>query len=388
MFGLKKHLTIIGVIGSLGLFVSALSACEQAAPEPEARLYFIGQDLGAIRGYKDSQCCIDANGGTAYLGFFSLLNPEANFGGLGVDEELKPIASETGWGAGPVSAWKTAEETGGEFLAIGLSITEEPSPGDFARIADGKYDAEIDHLAAFIELTGKTTLLRIGYEFDGAWNGPYANREAYIAAWRHMVERMRAKGVSNVQFVWQGSASPIDDVIDQGHEDIATWYPGDEYVDWVGTSWFLLADEIPQVAKSERFTPKSHRELTNELVEFARTHGKPVFVAELSPQGFDLEEGTRRNIGAIWDGASGEDLRKMSPDEIWHTWYAPFLDYLDKNNDVIKAVAYINADWDSQAMWGAPYASGYWGDSRLQTSPEIAERWNEKVSAWRSSQAM
>ncbi len=388
MFDRKKHLSIVGVIGSLILVTSSLSACEHTVAESEPRLYFIGQDLGAIRGYNESQCCIDANGGTAYLGFFSLLNPEANYGGLGVDSELQPVASEAGWGAGPVSARKTAEEAGGEFLAIGLSMTEEPNPGDFARIAEGKFDAEIDHLAAFIELTGKTTLLRIGYEFDGSWNGPYANQQAYISAWRHIVERIRAKGVSNVQFVWQGSASPIDDVIDQGHEDIAAWYPGDEYVDWVGTSWFLLADEIPDAAKSDNFTPKSHRELTDELVEFARARGKLVFVAELSPQGFDLDEGTRRNIGAIWDGDSGEDLRTMSPDEIWRTWYAPFLDYLDQNSDVIQAVAYINADWDSQPMWGAPYASGYWGDSRLQSSPEIAERWNDKISAWRSSQAM
>lgn len=373
------------VFGALVLCLAAVSACAEGAPERAPNLYFIGQDLGAIRGYNESQCCPSADGGTAYLGFFSLLNESANFGGLGVDANLEPIASEDGWGSGPVSAWKTAQEAGGDFLAIGLSMTEEPSPGDFGRIAEGKFDAEIDHLAAFIAQTGKTTLLRIGYEFDGAWNGPYADKEAYVAAWQHIVERIRTANVSNVQFVWQGSASPIDDVIDQRRENIEDWYPGDDYVDWVGTSWFLLADEVPEAARTEQFTPHSHRELTDELIAFARERDKPVFVAELSPQGFDLNEGTHRNIGAIWDGVSGENTRTMTPEEIWSAWYAPFLDYLDENNDVIRAVAYINADWDSQSMWGEPYNSGYWGDSRLQTSPSIAEKWTVRITAWRGN---
>lgn len=389
MFSLGSGWPITGKIAGAALVAAALSACAdiQAIPGQRERLYFIGQDLGAIRGYNESQCCLDADGGTAYLGFFSLLNADANYGGLGVDEALQPVASEAGWGSGPVSAWKTAKEARGAFLAIGLSMAQEPEPGDFAKIADGKFDAEIDHLAAFIAKTEKTTLLRIGYEFDGAWNAPYADHEAYIAVWRHIVERLRAADVANVQFVWQGSASPIDDVIEQRHENIADWYPGDAYVDWIGTSWFLLADEIPEAAKSDQFTPQSHRELTDELLMFARARGKPVFVAELSPQGFDLEAGTRRNIAAIWDGNSGEDVREMSPEEIWQAWYAPFLDYLAQHKDVIRAIAYINADWDSQPMWGAPYAQGYWGDSRLQTNPEIAAKWNKKISAWRASQS-
>lgn len=380
---------MICVTGGLALMAALSASCTQngTATTTEPRLYIIGQDLDAIRGYNESGCCIGADGGTAYLGFFNLLNPDANFGGLGVDQELQPVASEDGWGAGPASAWRTAEEAGGGYLSIGLSMTEEPMPGDLSRIAEGKFDREIDHLAAFIQKAGKTTLLRVGYEFDGAWNTPYADSEAYVAAWRHIVERLRAADGPNVQFVWQGSASPIDDVIDQRHEDIAEWYPGDEYVDWVGTSWFLLADEIPDAAKSDQFTPSSHRELTDELLNFARARGKPVIVAELSPQGFDLDKGTRRNIGAIWDGDSGENRREMSPDEIWQAWYEPFLEYLDQNADVIRAVAYINADWDSQPMWGAPYTSGYWGDSRLQTSPAIAEKWNNRITAWRDSQA-
>lgn len=36
-------------------------------------------------------------------------------------------------------------------------------------------------------------------------------------------------------------------------------------------------------------------------------------------------------------------------------------------------------------MWGRPYAGGYWGDSRLQASPLLAERFSEAIEHWRSS---
>lgn len=47
----------------------------------------------------------------------------------------------------------------------------------------------------------------------------------------------------------------------------------------------------------------------------------------------------------------------------------------------MKAVAYINVDWDSQPMWGPPYRQGYWGDSRVQANPVIKARWLETVTA-------
>lgn len=359
------------------------SAAAEAQRPGERRLYLIGQDLDAIRGYIASGCCARPDGATAYLTFYKLLDPSANFGGLGVDAALKPVASEQGWGAGPVSAWKTAQEAGGDYLAIGLDLTGEPKPGALRQIAKGRYDAEIDHLAKFLRATGKIALLRIGYEFEGAWNKPYADHAAYVAAWRHIVTRMRTAGAERVQFVWQGSASPVDDVIDGRRDDIVRWYPGDSYVDWVGISWFLPPDDR---VKGKAAVP-TQRTLADELLKFARARRKPVMVAELSPQGFDLAARTRRNISPIWDGPAGQGTRALDDAGIWAGWYAPFLAYLRANDDVIRAVAYINVRWDAQQMWGAPYANGYWGDSRLEANRAIADRWSQAIEAWRGGTA-
>lgn len=192
---------------------------------------------------------------------------------------------------------------------------------------------------------------------------------------------LRQTGIDNVEFVWQASASTTDDVIDGRHEDITQWYPGDEYVDWMAVSWFLQPRETVEVAGT--FVPLTPLELTEEVLDFARQRGKPVMIAEAAPQGIDLRERFMANHSPIWDGPAGEGRKAMSDDEIWAHWFAPLFELLDGNRDVLYALAYINVDWDSQAMWGPPYSSGFWGDSRLEVNAEIARRFGEAVEAWK-----
>jgi len=65
-------------------------------------------------------------------------------------------------------------------------------------------------------------------------------------------------GVQNVAYVWQshGWEEPM--------ERLEAWYPGDEYVDWCGYSFFSRWAEANMIA-------------------FARKHNKPVFIAEATP---------------------------------------------------------------------------------------------------------
>ncbi|MGV6807419.1 MAG: endo-1,3-beta-xylanase, partial [bacterium] len=169
---------------------------------------------------------------------------------------------------------------------------------------------------------------------------------------------------------------PVDDILDGFHEDISDWYPGDSYVDWVGLSWFLRPDFVP--ANAPENTP-SQRQLADEVIAFARENGKPVLIAEASPQGFDLKRGYEAAIAPVWNGTAGEKIQALSPTEIWDAWFAPFFDYIHSNSDSIRAVAYINANWDAQTMWGPPYNQGFWGDSRVQSNPDIEALWNKEI---------
>jgi len=344
------------------------------------KLFIVGQDLGAIRGYYDSACCIKPDGNTAYINLYNVLSEQHVFSALGIDAEGNPLDIESDLGTGPVNARKTATEFPGG-LAIGLELAENQHPDAMGHLIAGQYDEHIEHLAKFLKMIDAPVWLRVGYEFDGLWNQGYGDPEKYQAAYRRVVDKLREANVSNVEYVWQASTSPVDDVIEKRFEDISLWYPGDSYVDWVGSSWFLTIDEKPVAATD--YTPASQRELTDQVLEFARERAKPVMIAESSPQGYDLAQNFNANITPIWDGVQKGDVKSISNLDIWKAWYAPLFQYMNENGDVIRAFAYINANWDVQPRWGEPYNEGFWGDSRLEANPEIARRFNQAIKEWR-----
>ncbi|WP_212841387.1 RICIN domain-containing protein [Catellatospora sp. IY07-71] len=98
-------------------------------------------------------------------------------------------------------------------------------------------------------------------------------------------------------------------------------------------------------------------------------------IAEAAPQGFTNGSKTRSCI-------FNKSPQATTGDAIWNTWYADFFGYIAANTDVIRAVAYINTNWDAQPDWqcnGAPAgqpgcANGYWGDSRVQADATVKSR--------------
>ncbi len=387
---MRLHLAALLIIlaAATGCQVTEVEPGGETAAEPVAataagseRLFIIGQDLGSVRDYVASGCCPVPDGNTAYLSFFNLMSEEAGFGGLGIDTDGSPIDLEFDWGGGPSNAWKSASEFEGG-LAIGLSIVENHHPGALDRLVAGEYDANIGQLARFIGMVDGTVWLRVGYEFDGTWNVGYEEKTRYIAAYRRIVDGLRAAGVDNAEYVWQSAASPLTDLDGYRAGELGGWYPGDEYVDWVGISYFLHLDEKPRVATEHE--PRQPYRIIEEILRFAREHGKPVMIAEASPQGYDLSDGTHGNIAGIWDGPQGEDRERLTPGQIWDRWYTPLFEFMEANADAVRALAYINCHWDSQDLWDAPYEGGYWGDSRLQASPYLAERFSAAIESWRA----
>jgi len=352
------------------------------APPPGQTLLIIGQELKAVADYV-VQCksCPTPAGVTTYLGFYDLLSARDGFGGLGEDERGKS-APDADWGAGKTSAARMLAQHPHSALVVGLDMSNGRRSGGLAEIARGVHDDKIERLAAFFIAAKRPVYLRIGYEFDGMWNQGYESHETYIAAWRYIVDGLRARAVTNVAFVWQASASPIDDILEQGrHENIRDWYPGASYVDWIGLSWFMPPQSEPRASK---LMVSSQLELARDVLDLARAEHKPVMIAESTPQGYDLAALTHANISPVWDGPAHDNLVQRSPEQIWREWYLPLFSFIDANRDLIGAFAYINARWDAQPMWGTPYASCYWGDSRIQANAEIKKWWLTEISkpAW------
>ncbi|NME70889.1 fibronectin type III domain-containing protein [Flammeovirga aprica] len=398
-------------------------------PKNGKTMLAIGQDLAAMSGYREGNMPEPA-AAVAYVSFFMLTqdNYGINYGATGMDNDGNFTDVDTDWGSGPLNASSTALGWDQSALIMAMSITENWNLNGLQGIANGQYEQHIDKLALFCNtFPDKKIYLRIGYEFDGRWNSQetaggnypagYHKQEEYKAAWRHIVDGMNARGVNNVAYVWQSSTSPVDDVLDgyfgydgnlaAAREDISGWYPGDEYVDWCGISWFISPteasnyfgfDDVPNLPNQD--------DLADEMLAFAREHNKPVMIAEATPQGYDLEISeydptpsmiSRAATGYTYEGAKtlfteglsaaeeqfapGTWFGNYDAQEAWDRWFTPFLDYIHANDDVIRSVTYINANWNTQAKWASPYAEGYWGDTRIEANPAIKALWLEETNS-------
>jgi hypothetical protein len=107
----------------------------------------------------------------------------------------------------------------------------DPNKGGLKAIANGEYNAYLDKWAKDAKKLEGRFFLRLGHEMNDPYRypwGPHNNLpEDYVAAWRHVVDFFRAAGTHNVSWVWSPhpAYAPYD-----------IFYPGDEYVDWLGVT--------------------------------------------------------------------------------------------------------------------------------------------------------
>jgi beta-mannanase len=129
-----------------------------------------------------------------------------------------------------------AREPGQERL---LFLNWKPTGMSWARIASGEYDPVIDRLAAHIVRTfPEPFYLTIHHEPENdvnAQSGSGNTARDYAAMYRHVVERLRAQGVTNAVTVMV-YMSYIPWLVQPWFKDL---YPGDDVVDWIG--WDVYA---------------------------------------------------------------------------------------------------------------------------------------------------
>jgi hypothetical protein len=172
-------------------------------------------------------------------------------------------------GSVPVITWEPWLSTFENRLHPHLPLREDRDKDGLESIARGDYDFYLDAWAADAARWGRPLFLRPAHEFNDPYRypwGPHNNESPdFIAAWRHIVDRFRANGASNVLWLW----SPH--VAYEGYEQ---YWPGDEYVDWIATG----ALNYGTVAYwSEWWT---FDQIFGRHHEFLTGFGKPLMIAE------------------------------------------------------------------------------------------------------------
>ena len=257
----------------------------------------------------------------------------------------------------------------GLVVNLGLSFgsASTPSPPYTAAVAAGAYDGTIRRLAESFRRLPTTVYVRPGYEFD-LLGGQYGPGELYKAAYRRVVDVLRAEGVTNVRFVWHsagafwraadpsffahGSGSVATAVRDAPALPISVFFPGAGYVDAFGISYWQDACCLGRSSQQARDEYEHH---TRRILREAQALG----VEELH-----VSESTPVYIGAD----SGDES------VAWLDRTFALVEDFD-----IRSLSLISIDWQEGGFFAAPFWNGYWPDARIHHYPDTRARFIEEM---------
>ncbi len=352
---MKKLFSYLSFMAFL-LFLATNANAQAKFEPPDGKCYiFVGQSLEATGGTnaQDDGYYDNVTDAELPVGFTAYTNPL----GLGL---LEPGNVDAGNLGGTLSNGLTAgtgvwdndkcEANGVEFSmqsafyqqsAINLGYFFTQAFGDWIGNPANRnqWDQNTRVMARFLHALEVPVFLRLGYEFDFQYHQFGASPQFYKETFRHIVEVIEDEiGVDHqIAFVFQsGSRNSYGGM--QNIQQVEEWYPGDDVVDWVGISYF---------GNNDRY---------DFMTQLAVNHSKPLMICESAPQKNNLNE----------------------------AWFNDIVSYIEQN-DVIKAWSYINFDWDGTGGAGPDDRgcwplSDQWGDSRIQSNPNIEAFWNDLIN--------
>ncbi|MBU0507790.1 T9SS type A sorting domain-containing protein [bacterium] len=242
-----------------------------------------------------------------------------------------------------------------QYVEYGLHFQDRFGMLDSVFALTTTLDRYIDTLAIAFLAVDRPFFLRIGFEFNGAWN-PY-HPYIFPLAFRKLVTELRVRGVDNFATVWCYEPDAPADFADSNAQGWK-WYPGDDIVDWFGLDPFDVEHfdpDLPDTLRGE-ITRKGK---TEAFLRFADERRKPVFLNELSA----------RHVYIVPDSLDPGHAQGQAD---WEYWFAPFFRFV-RNHPNIKGWNYINLDWTRYETYAT------WGDARLEINSFIRDRWVDSL---------
>jgi mannan endo-1,4-beta-mannosidase len=113
----------------------------------------------------------------------------------------------------------------------------DPMFASVAAIAAGDYDGYLRLYADTVKNFGHQVVIGFGHEMNADWySWGYGRTPAatFVDAWQHIVSVFRLEGADNVTWLWTIQAD------EPGTGPINSWWPGANYVTWVGIDGYYL----------------------------------------------------------------------------------------------------------------------------------------------------
>jgi hypothetical protein len=161
----------------------------------------------------------------------------------------------------------------------------------WANVAAGRYDATIDARAADLKAYGAPLFFVFHHEPEGE-----GDPDDYIAAYRHVHDRFVADGVTNVSYAWV----LMDYTFRIGPAAADLWYPGDSYVDVIGSDQYNWYDCPGHEAPWNDFAS-----LAQPFYDYGVGRGKPMMLAEWASR----EDGANPTRKAAWISGAEATLK-------------------------------------------------------------------------------
>jgi mannan endo-1,4-beta-mannosidase len=172
----------------------------------------------------------------------------------------------------------------------------DPTAASITAIAHGTYDEYLRSYAGRVRAFGHAVVIGFGHEMNApwySWGYGHTPPATFVAAWRHIVTLFRGQGAENVTWLWTIQAD------EPGTGPIASWWPGTQYVTWVGIDGYYYRH-------SDTFATVFGKTIT-QVRSFT---GKPVLLSEtaVGPEAGqfakiqDLFHGMARykTLGLVW----------------------------------------------------------------------------------------
>jgi len=139
------------------------------------------------------------------------------------------------------------------------------------QIIAGQEDYYIKQFAEDAKNYGGNVILAPFHEMNGdwsPWNGTVGNNtpSKVIEAWKRMYNLF--SGVSNVKFAW---AVNNDSAPNTAENAITNYYPGADYVDYVGVDGFNFGDPW-----------QTYSEIFSKTLEQLKTYNKPIYIFSMA----------------------------------------------------------------------------------------------------------
>jgi mannan endo-1,4-beta-mannosidase len=262
--------------------LAAASGCSLASPAPAGRPAS-PRSAQSVSRAPAASCGRPAAG--RYLGLsvprYSLITP--------TDQALGITANVASFyhGIGQAIDMSTIDALCARHVLPIIEIDTDAVP--MTQIASGSQDSYLRNLARQFAASGTPVGLDLDHEFNGpwwAWGFRHATPAQFVAAWRHVVGVFRANGATDVLWIWNPSTTMPGTTV----ADLGPWYPGDDYVNWVGLDGYFYSPA------------ETYASVFGDTISQVRAiTGHPMIIMET---GANPASGRPRAIASLFQGAA------------------------------------------------------------------------------------